>query len=646
MRFLYTIFIALIASIILGCSDEIESKGLFTYNLEISATFAEEELSRAEFDPSDLRKVTWQAGDKIDVFVVDANGVYATGSLITQDSGDKAYFTGPVTASEGLTPPFSITATYGAEILSTAVQGGLAHFRLGALKPTMVARDNGPIYFVNRIALTFNQVASAINLRDIPAAVTKVTIESLGDKKMSGVYSYNITTGGGNASENVTEVDVNNGSAHIGLAPGDYADGFKVKFWNESGELQYIKLPSLQVEKGYSYNISPITEFVPIKLELASAEAYHIDESGSRSTGGATSDVAQSSIAWGNVQFMGAPVSMIEEMGIRVYDSSDNMVYTTSGTSFTVKEYGAGAYNWNSYKSHGTQYTVKAFAIVDGETYETAGSAVTYTRPNIVVSTPTSCYTSYTNKYTSGDITGANNCDGSTVYLSGNCTYKGVTSEVFNSMAGNAYLKLDNSTTYNSAVSGQTFSNNISVGNQSWTTHTISSAVAFDGVTFESSSSQSVIVTGLPYVAAPPTNISEHPWVNLGDVSGNVSWSSSSAALNSGVNTDVNYPAIGSPTFNIPADINTNVGFKVRRNKSTFLGGSLHGELRVFQLDASNGEGTRIYNSNLKSEASVDNRGSMISTSMTPTYNRWKIAYNYGAVGPVTYVDVFQVYYR
>lgn len=647
MRFLNTIFIALIAITLCGCADEIDSKELFTYDLQISATFSEEELARAEFDPSDLRKVAWQAGDKIDVFVVDAAGVYATGSLTTQDSGEKAYFTGPVTASQALTPPFSITATYGAEVLSTAVQGGYAQFSLGALKPLMVAQDEGPIYFVNRIALSFNQVASAIHMRDLPSGITKVTIESLGDMKMAGVYGYNIQSGSGSGNSNIADVDVKNGSAHIGLAPGNYSDGFKVKFWNESGELQYIKLPQLQVEKGHSYNISPISEFVPIKLELSSAEAYHIDASGSRSTGGATSDVAQSSIAWGSVEFLGAPASMIEEMGIRVYDSSNNIVYTTSGTSFTSKEFPASSHNWR-YQKHGATYTVKAFAVIEGETYETSGRVVTYARPNIVVSTPTGCYTSYTNKYTAGDISGANNCDGSSVYLSGNCTYKGVTAEVFNLMSGNAYLKLDNSTTYASSVSGQTFSNSVTVGNQTWATHNISSAVQFDGATFESPSSQSVIVTGLPYIAAPPSNIGEHIWVNLGSKSGNVSWSSSSAALNSGVNSQVNYPAIGSPTFNIPADINTSVGFKVRRNKYTLaiIGTSVHGELRVFQLNASNDEGTRIYNSNLKSEESVDNRGSMIATSMTPTYCRWKIAYNYGGVGPVTYVDVFQVYYR
>ncbi len=635
MRFLNTIFIALIASILLGCADEIESKGLFTYNLEINATFAEEELSRAEFDPSDLRKVTWQAGDKIEVFVVDANGVYATGSLTTQDSGEKAYFTGPVTASEGLTPPFSITATYGAEILSTAVQGGLAQYRLGALKPTMVARDNGPIYFVNRIALTFNQVASAIHLCDIPVAVTKVTIESLGEKKISGIYSYNITTGTGSAAENITEVDVNNGSAHIGIAPGNYTDGFKLKFWNESGELQYIKLPALQVEKGYSYNISPITEFVPIKLKLSSAEAYHIDASGSRSTGGATSDVAQSSIAWGNVEFLGAPASMIEEMGIRVYDSSNNMVYTTSGTSFTAKEYGAGAYNWNSYKSHGTQYTVKAFAIVEGETYESAGTTVSYVRPAIAITkSPIDCYTSYS-KYLASDISGANACDGSSIYLSGNCTFKGVTADVFKQVSGSAYLTLDGTVTYVSTVKGQNFSNTQTIADQSWSDHNITASVNFDGAT-TTSVAHTVQVTGIPYDATPPSNGGLHPWKSL---SGDNTFNANRVELYYAASQ---YPAVASPEFYIPADINVDIPVRIERNDFTFIG-SIHGQLSISTLNSANSTGTDIYKANLKSSEILN---TTLQGTMTPTYNRWRIHYNYMATGPRTYIYYFRLKYR
>lgn len=641
MRFLRDIYLLIVLSVFIACSDEPVKADLYTMDIEIEAGF-NESGARAEVDPANVAKVTWQAGDIIDVYMTDANGVIASGTLTTQSSGAYARFTGPVTASEGLTPPFSIRAVYGATVV--APQANRATFALGQFKPLMEAQCSEPIYYVNRISLSFSQVASAIHINNLPTQVSKVYLESLGEN-MVGVYSYNLLNGEGVANQNSVEVNAENGSAFIGVAPENYSGGFKLKLFDANGNVQYVKLPPLRVAKGHSYNIAPISEFVPINLALSTAEAYHIDASGSRSTGGTTSDVAQSSISWGEVSFAGAPVSMIQEMGVRVYDSSNNIVYTKSETSFSAKEYDAGAYNWGTYKKHGTKYTVKAFAIVDGETYETAGHNVSYNRPNVVVSTPTGCYTSYTNKYTVGDITGANNCDGSSVYLSGNCTYKGVTAEVFNAMSGSAYLKLDNSTTYGSTVSGQTFSNTVTVGNQSWATHTILSAVQFDGATFESPSSQSVIVTGLPYIAAPPTNIGDHTWVNLGSRSDNVSWSSSSVALISGANSSISYPAIGSPTFNIPTDINTSVGFKVRRNKATFIG-SLHGELRVFQLNASNGEGTSIYNSDLKSEASVDNRGSMIATSMTPTYNRWKVAYNYGGVGPVTYVDVFQVYYR
>ncbi|MBR2981220.1 MAG: hypothetical protein IKC67_03765 [Odoribacter sp.] len=643
MRFLNTIFVALIAITLCGCADEIVSKELFTYDLQISATFSEEELARAEFDPSDLRKVAWQAGDKIDVFVVDAAGVYATGSLTTQDSGEKAYFTGPVTASQALTPPFSITATYGAEVLSTAVQGGYAQFSLGALKPLMVAQDEGPIYFVNRIALSFNQVASAIHMRDLPSGITKVTIESLGDMKMAGVYGYNIQSGSGSGNSNIADVDVKNGSAHIGLAPGNYSDGFKVKFWNESGELQYIKLPQLQVEKGHSYNISPISEFVPIKLELSSAEAYHIDASGSRSTGGATSDVAQSSIAWGSVEFLGAPASMIEEMGIRVYDSSNNIVYTTSGTSFTSKEYGAGAHNWASYKSHGTKYTVKAFATVEGETYESAGTTVSYVRPAIIVTNPQDCYTSYSKYLTSG-ATEANKCNGSSVYLVGNCTYKGVTAEVFSQMNGSAFLKVDGgSAKHISSVSGQSFTNNSAeVKDLSWATHTIQSGVDFDGTTFVSAGSQSLIVTGLPYYANPPTNTGTHSWTEL-SVSGTINWNSDNVSLQG--TSAVKYPCVATPYFNIPSNINVNLAFKATRNNPAMewaTNSYLH--LRLSPLDASNNVGDHFYNERLTKGSTVTKSG--VNAYLSSTYNRIRVYYNYGSTGPVTYFYYLNIEYR
>ena len=630
MRFLNNILYLLLISVaFVACTDDIHNNQKFSYEFQVSATLNEIPSSRAEFDATDLTKVAWQSGDEIEVFVTDVNGVVATGTLVTKQSGESAYFTGPVTASEGLTPPFSISATYGAEQLN--ISEGTAQYQLGALKPLMEAHSSEPIYYVNRTALNFSQVAAAINIKDIPAKVSKLYIESLGND-IVGTYTYSFVQGTGSANAKTAEVDVKSGSAQIGVAPGQYTEGFKLKFIDADGNFQYVKLPGMTIEKGHSYNISVIDNYAPISFTINNPEAYHIDANGSRSTGGANSDVAQSGISWGNVQFSGAPLSMIEEIGVKVYDSSNNVVYTSSSNEINAKEIAGDSHIWGSYKKHGTQYTLKAYATIEGETYESEAVVVTYTRPTIYVSKPTESHTSYS-KYIAGDVSGANNCNGSSIYLTGTTTFKGVTTEVFKLMSGSGALAL-NGTQYEGTISGQSFSNSKTLSNQDWKAHELKAMVSFDGMDYYSDA-QTMYVTGLPYNEIPIA-AGSHPWK-----AGN-SYATFPNGLQLGLEVggwQTGKPYAYSCAFYIPADISVNVS--ATYDKAASVNISSH-TLKVAQSDLSSTGSNYISVSNKK----VTNVTSTGSGTMTSKYNAFYFENSATVVGYQYTIKKFAVSYR
>lgn len=156
--------------------------------------------------------------------------------------------------------------------------------------------------------------------------------------------------------------------------------------------------------------------------------------------------------------------------------------------------------------------------------------------------TATTPYTSYS-KYISGDASGANSLDGSTIYN------VGATVSVSDAILNNANYPSFSITDNGTAVSAGNLSS------RSWGKHTIKASYTLDGVT--SSKETEVHVTGLPYTAAPPTKSGNNPWSENEQGLGRhqISWNNDGVKLEG---TSLNQ-VITSPSFHIPADVNVSM---------------------------------------------------------------------------------------
>ena len=156
--------------------------------------------------------------------------------------------------------------------------------------------------------------------------------------------------------------------------------------------------------------------------------------------------------------------------------------------------------------------------------------------------TATTPYTSYS-KYISGDASGANSLDGSTIFN------VGATVSVSDAILNNANYPSFSITDNGTAVSAGNLSS------RSWGKHTIKASYTLDGVT--SSKETEVHVTGLPYTAAPPTKSGNNPWSENEQGLGRhlISWNNDGVKLEG---TSLNQ-VITSPSFHIPADVNVNM---------------------------------------------------------------------------------------
>lgn len=187
-------------------------------------------------------------------------------------------------------------------------------------------------------------------------------------------------------------------------------------------------------------------------------------------------------------------------------------------------------------------------------TYTLSGSTVkaikdikfSITESPVFELTATIPHTSY-DKYTAGDIAGANSLNGSTIY---NVSASVNVSETI--LNNSNYPSL--SITDNGAE--------VAAGNlsgRSWGMHTIKASYTLDGVT--ASKETTVHVTGLPYTAAPPTKSGDNPWKDNANTARNsITWNSDGVKLE-GISQD---QILTSPSFHIPSDINVSMTVPVK----------------------------------------------------------------------------------
>ena len=176
---------------------------------------------------------------------------------------------------------------------------------------------------------------------------------------------------------------------------------------------------------------------------------------------------------------------------------------------------------------------------------------------------------------------------------------------------------------------GSTVPQNTTKEYESWGQHTVSATVTFAEQTFNGE--KVCHVTGLPYKAVPPTSNSNdiHKWNKK---RGTISWESDKVTLSWATGA---YPCIYSPDFHIPNDINVSARTKIVRNKTNL---NYNSELGIWV-----NENDKAYSANLNNGSTFENT---ISETMTATYNKWYIQYNYMAAGPKTYVYYFNIDYN
>ena len=217
--------------------------------------------------------------------------------------------------------------------------------------------------------------------------------------------------------------------------------------------------------------------------------------------------------------------------------------------------------------------------------------------------TATTPYTSYS-KYISGDASGANSLDGSTIYN------VGATVSVSDAILNNANYPSFSITDNGTAVSAGNLSS------RSWGKHTIKASYTLDGVT--SSKETEVHVTGLPYTAAPPTKSGNNPWSENEQGLGRhqISWNNDGVKLEG---TSLNQ-VITSPSFHIPADVNVSMTVPVKFYSVcvAFIHAQAQLICRIGGSEVENRTGAKASNSFLgsnKSETYTSNKNGTLTSS-------------------------------
>ena len=235
-------------------------------------------------------------------------------------------------------------------------------------------------------------------------------------------------------------------------------------------------------------------------------------------------------------------------------------------------------------------------------------------------------YSYYTGDGVTKNIAQANACENNKIYaptITPSISEKILSNANYNNILA---VTAPNGCSLKEMTNGRYIYNDYTVSD--WKTYTLSASLKFDDVT--ANADKTVQITGLPYEAIPPRNTGEHPWT---EDKGRIEWNSTYVEMDYSA---AKFPEISSPQFYIPQSINVTMKAKIVRNDFTFLGGSVHGDLQIF-----NG-GTSVYEKALKSEQTYE--GSIDATMSTSS--KWSIQYNYAAVGPLTYVYYFKLYYR
>ena len=513
---------------------------------------------------NDDLSINWESGEQLSIVAYTSGGVSAVsdltlkegantergmfeGTVNISDVPEKCYFIYPASSSRQETQYVSIDAAAGTATFSYDNQTGEHNPYLASTSIT---------YNSSGIDVTLEHIGGVLAV-SLPDNIQKITVQGNQGEKLSG-YKYNFKNGTGEVDENGTtsfSVAANgNGTYYINMPPVAFTKGFTLLLEGPDGAIMYKSFNygsggcdfSKSAEAGQPATAATlkgalieidVDSFEPLALTSATTASHTYDGSGT---------LTGSEVKISGITLQGVPASLVTNYKAELKNSNGTTVREYAGSSVPASDITMNTANNWPYLPQGSYTLTQTITTIYGTTETT--STVTLGAPTLAATTDAKTSYSY---YTAGNINQANNCDNSTIYnitveakisadILGNSNYA--------SLKPKAQYKID-SGSLSEEVSMDAASHNFgNISSQSWTSHTITGIVNFDGAT--ATATKNVEITGLPYDLTFNNN-------NAGWSLYNYDWSSGFLTLDSNKNDNSRGYAI-SPKFNIPADIKCN----------------------------------------------------------------------------------------
>ena len=546
--------IALIFAIAVAAACQKEEqmpKGGFPINI---TTVAERVSQFSKTSVNNDLSISWTSGDKLLMLAQTSSNATASTvlDLKEEDAGSKkATFIGTVETPQ---VPATCYFAYPANASATTINAsaGTVSFNYsaqdGSHNPFLVSQ--AVTYNSSGIECTLNHIGGVLQIT-VPAGVQSLEIQGNNNEKLSG-YTYNLINPNNSSIDDsalpqiILPTSADGGTYYVNMPPVHFEKGFTIIFNGPDGKKMY---------KSFNYtsggcNFSQELKGTLIAINVDSFEPYSFafnPEVSHTYDGAGTLTGSKATIS--GLTLQGVPQSLVTSYTAQLTNKDGKVVRTYSGTSVPASLTMDVANNW-PYLPQGV-YTL-------AQTVTTIYGSTDYT-DNVTVGAPTltatgEAKTSYS-YYLAGEIDKANGCDNATIY---DITVGARISEAilgngnYSSLKPQAQYKLDNGTftdvtNITTTLSSHNFGN---VGSQSWSSHTISGKVTFDGgVSAEANTT--VQITGLPYSLTFNKNtagwsIYNYEWASNGYLN-----------LNSNKNDSSRGYAV-SPKFNIPNNIKCN----------------------------------------------------------------------------------------
>lgn len=546
--------------------------------------------------------VQWTSGDDISVFSTAMSSPLNNHLTATSVSGSQARFSGQVetgTTTFVALYPYNSAATYANGVISTEIP------------TTQTATANS---FADRSSLTFAKgtktpgvpQVDGINFNNLcgsvfvtlPPSITfasKITVVANSGAKMAGACTIDCEKGtltATGSSSIVLSGSFKGGNKYcFSVAPGEYKGGFTFTIQSTNGAT-YVRENTADITVGAGRKVTVGTLSLKMTESQITSSVSIVHDIVSNQLNGSTAKVSlnvpsdfASAVSW----------------NVELYNSAGQLCRTYTGKGNVSAAAMTVANGW-TYLPVGDYHYVVKYIVNNGtkDITTTLSSRSTLSSPAGAFSfvANLSGYTSYsTYKGTDGQsasAANANNLDGSSIYGIGASYKSGFGFDPTDSKY--ASLMSVKPTLDGSEVSSST------LGSQSWSSHTISAKMIFDGASGSSSTSKTVYVTGLPYNKSGEYTPKDKGAWSFDGISG---WESDYFKLRS-------YATATFKGFYVPANINVTVAYRMEGyNSSAF---NKEGTTTICKVGS-----TTIVNDKIAGVANTKEYKSSASATLTPS---------------------------